>query len=270
MRALPTSAIGTSLLAFATSFGTAPAHADTLLGIDFSGTAWFIDAQTGASGAPTPNPFSQTNAMARSPGNAYFSATSTQLVSLDPVTGAATGGPALTLGTQNVAITGMSYLGTSLYAVNHVPLDPQTSADHLWLIDPLTGLGSANVQLALSGVQALAAYGGTLYGWHPDLGLVTINPASGAVTDPFPLAGASNEIQTLAFDDAGSLYGAHSALYRVSLSDGSLAFVGQGGYGNLRGMEFVAVAPVPEPSAWLMLIAGLGVMGWTAMRRRSS
>jgi len=267
MRVPPLSAIGSSLIALATFLTPLAACAGTILSIDLSGTTWFIDAQTGTSSAPVANPFSQTNSMARGPDGSYYTATNTQLVRLDPLTGAATGGPTLSLGAQGIAITGMTYFGPSLYAINGSAAGAPAGTDSLWTIDPLTGAGATNVQVTLSGIQALAAFGGMLYAWHPTAGLVTIDPTSGAVTDPFPLVGAANEIQTLAFDASGALYGAHSSLYRVSLSDGSLAFVGQGGYGNIRGMEFIDVAPVPEPSTWIMLMAGLGLMGRIALRR---
>jgi hypothetical protein len=30
------------------------------------------------------------------------------------------------------------------------------------------------------------------------------------------------------------------------------------------------IAPVPEPSTWAMLAAGLGLVGWTSRRRKTS
>jgi hypothetical protein len=34
--------------------------------------------------------------------------------------------------------------------------------------------------------------------------------------------------------------------------------------------DSIVFAPVPEPETWAMLLAGLGLVGWMARRRRTS
>jgi hypothetical protein len=37
---------------------------------------------------------------------------------------------------------------------------------------------------------------------------------------------------------------------------------------NVNAMEIFAIAPVPEPASWAMLLAGAGVLGGIKRRRR--
>jgi PEP-CTERM motif len=74
--------------------------------------------------------------------------------------------------------------------------------------------------------------------------------APGAASQPFTYSFANAHTATLAIGviDTGDFYGVSS------LSVSGLALAG-------------GVAPVPEPSSWALLAAGLGVVGWASRRR---
>ena len=43
-----------------------------------------------------------------------------------------------------------------------------------------------------------------------------------------------------------------------------------GQFRRINALEIYAVTPIPEPRAWAMLVGGLGMLGWVALRRRPS
>jgi Domain of unknown function (DUF4394)/PEP-CTERM motif len=59
-----------------------------------------------------------------------------------------------------------------------------------------------------------------------------------------------------------------SAFYRLNLGTGSATFVDTIGAGPLIGIA--ATGAVPEPSTWMMMLAGFGIIGAAVRRRRPS
>ncbi|MFD1610348.1 DUF4394 domain-containing protein [Sphingomonas tabacisoli] len=59
-----------------------------------------------------------------------------------------------------------------------------------------------------------------------------------------------------------------SNLYRVNLGTGAASLVGTVG-GGLALVDIAALAGVPEPGTWATMLAGFGLLGWAARRRRA-
>jgi hypothetical protein len=259
-------------LALAAAIGLAPlAHAD-IIAIESSGTVLVIDPVTGVGSILAAAGPSGANALARDPGGAFVTAAGGRLHTIDPLTGNATAGAMLDLAGAAIEITGLAWVGADLYAINRTGAGTPAAADTLWKIDPVTGLGLSAWNATSAGLQGLAANDGTLYGWDVTLGLVRLGlgGAGALVVDDVAAAtgtqGAS--IQTLAFDATGALYGAESSLYRIDPLSGAVAFVGTGGYGNVRGMEFRAGA-VPTPGSLLLVGLGIAAIVIAGRRRRT-
>ncbi|HEY3177512.1 MAG TPA: choice-of-anchor D domain-containing protein [Casimicrobiaceae bacterium] len=79
--------------------------------------------------------------------------------------------------------------------------------------------------------------------------MVTINPATGGITDVNPrVGGTASEVNTLAFSGTGALYGAATSLYTVDTTTGALTLVGALNPPIfVGGMAFVTAAPPAGP-----------------------
>lgn len=245
------------------------AHAG-ILGVSFSGAVFDVNPGTGAAtqlAASGPS----FNSLA-SDGAAYWSveAFGGRLSTIDPTTGAATLGPALTGLADETSIRGMAYFGGSLYAIQNTGGATSIGLDSLYRVDPITGAATFVGATGVTGLQALAAdSSGELYGWDVDFGLMKINSATGVATDvSASVGGSSDTVQALAFSGTGVLYGARNSLYTIDTATGTLTLVGAiSGSPDIRGIEFIAA--VPEPEIYAMLLAGLGLLGAAAARRRT-
>jgi hypothetical protein len=84
---------------------------------------------------------------------------------------------------------------------------------------------------------------------------------SGAVLGSFDLSGilAHNGIEGVTVDEKGTIY-----IVAEQIQDGS-----NGLDLNPKSQLIVLTAPVPEPETYAMLLAGLGLMGAIARRRKA-
>jgi len=103
----------------------------------------------------------------------------------------------------------------------------------------------------------------------------TAAPGGGVYTDVAPLGFSLSTANNVGFDISGltglAYFNIDNAFYTVNLSPGRVGaatFVGTIGSGPLIGLTATAGA-VPEPSTWIMMIAGFGIIGW-GMRFRHS
>jgi Domain of unknown function (DUF4394)/PEP-CTERM motif len=94
---------------------------------------------------------------------------------------------------------------------------------------------------------------------------VNVNGVAG-----FDIGASGNSFAALTDADTGK-----SGLYSINLATGAASFVGLFGIGGntaiappLLGLT-MATAPIPEPSTYALMLAGLGVIGWVARRRVS-
>lgn len=69
----------------------------------------------------------------------------------------------------------------------------------------------------------------------------------------------------LVFNSSNNFYG--NSINVLAWNGGSGPIVAIGNQRGVAGANFAALAPVPEPGSWALLLAGLGFMGWVARRR---
>ena len=271
----------------------------TMIGVSGSGNVYHIDEATGlgtfvgSTGIGFPYII---NSLARSPAGVYFSATDTSfpfpqsLFTIDPATGAGTIVASLSFGSVSPSIRALAFSPAGeLYAIHNQGL--LSSPNDLYLINPVTGAGTLAGSTGLCGIQSLTSSPtGLLYAWdfgcsgQTGLGLVTINPLTGAAIDVNPAMGGGS-MQSLAFSAAGALYGVNNnfvdgpginPFYSINTLTGEATTIGNGPYGytDLRGLECITCPPVqpaavPEPPAITLLGAGcLALVVARRMRRR--
>jgi hypothetical protein len=221
----------------------------TILGIQNNASVYTINEATGAATLLQNNPAFAANAMTRTSTGVYYVAGGLGnggLNTVNPVTGQVTAGPQIT---PNDDVRGLAASPADvIYAT--IASGGGSNAS-LYTINAATGattlIGAVGVMQALTFSSA-----GTLYGWSNVVGLVTIDPATAAVTDVNPSVGSADNIQTLAFSSGGVLYaGGQTNLYTVDVATGVLTLVGSlAPVTDLRGMEFLAAAP-PAPGVSL-------------------
>lgn len=222
-----------------------------------------IDAVSGTGASSGSLGWDYVNSLARDAGGNLFSVSQGQLVQIDPSD--LTLIPVVDLDGLGGA-TGLAFSPMGeLFAVAR----GQTGSDPLYRIDLATGAVTVVGDTRVFGLQGLEfSPSGILYGWSVQSGLVTLDPVTAHGTDVNPSVGASVEIQTLAFDSAGTLFGARDALFEIDTTTGVAAQVGPGGLGDIRG-----IALIPEPSVPRFLTLGLFVLGYcerAKSRARSS
>jgi len=141
----------------------------------------------------------------------------------------------------------------------------EPSSDDLVSVDKTTGqitiVGDSGLSTALTGLAM--GPGGTLYfGGFNDLnlvGLVSIDPATGAVTGDVAYAGFELVGMGLAFDESGVLFGieqlgsAGRNLVRIDPVTGAVTIIG-GTVDRLDALAFQTI--VPEPGALALLVIG--------------
>lgn len=111
---------------------------------------------------------------------------------------------------------------------------------------------------------------GILYGWEAGRGdgighgLVSMDVSTGVATDIGTAApGALTQVLTLAFDQAGNLYGAARRLHEVDVHTGEILSSGElASRSSIRGLQFVLV---DEPATIALL---LGALTFARLRRR--
>lgn len=215
----------------------APLARGDILGIQSNASVYSINETTGASTLRSNNPTFAANAMAKNSVGTYYTAGglgNSLLNTINPTTGVITAGLFIS---GNDDVRGLAFSpGDVLYAT----IAGGSPSSSLYTINVSTG--ATTLIAAVGPMQALTfSASGTLYGWSSLLGLVTIDPATGGVTDVDPSVGSAEGIQTLAFSPGGVLYAGSPDLYIVDVTTGELTLVAPiTPVNNLRGMEFMS------------------------------
>ena len=162
-------------------------------------------------------------------------------------------------------------------AAAHVePIVGRTTTNALLSFDSAT-LTNASTRANITGLQSvrkrilsidLRPTTGVLYGVSTTIGSLGFN---GNGVAGFDIGASGFAFAALTDADTGK-----SGLHSISLATGAASFIGAFGIsGNtaigppLLGLTMVT-APVPEPSNYALMLAGLMGMGWIARRRRTA
>ena len=180
------------------------------------------------------------NALARAPSGALYSFTNEGtceqewLVQMPSSGGAATTVGALSGLPVEVFIAGLAFSpGGTLYAViGHCHGEYRLFAT----IDPSTAAATQIAELPehISGID-FDPVSGVLYGWSLDSGLVTIDPATGALSDVNPAQGG-DVLQALVALPDGSLLAARNTLFSINKATGEVTEL-PGSLPDVRGLE---------------------------------
>lgn len=163
------------------------------------------------------------------------------------------------------------------------PLDGSTTMDGAYTFamgDVNFGKVPSFSAVAYTNADTDPATGTTLYAIDPTLGaLIQITaPNGGAVSTVGSLGiGAFTTVSAFDIVTVGGVNtaffttiisgGLSSNLYSVNLGTGAATLVGTIGAAN--GLQGFALAPVPEPGTWALMLTGLAGLGVLARRRRS-
>jgi hypothetical protein len=217
-----------------------PAQGFDLIGVTFAGQVLRIDSTSGATqvlanGQIGKNglAFDEQDRLWTTVRSGTTGAFQYHLAIVDPFTGAET----LPFGTANVGdLRGMT-IGDSgeLLAIRD-----GSPSDQLVRIDLSTGVVTAIGATGLSGLQALDDTVLGLRGWDIGLGLVRIDPTTGAAIDPFPGVVGPAGLQWLATEaSTGRLLVGRTTLQDLDLATGTVGpAVAIQGSPDLRGVEF--------------------------------
>ncbi len=224
--------------------GLGEGTAATLLGVGWNlcpvGT---IDTDTGAWTFLGNAGFDGCNSLARNAAGVFYTVgdpgVGQALVTIDPGTGAGTQ-VALLNPELNVRALAFSPSGV-LYAVGDAG-----PSDELWTIDTATGNGTLVGGMGFDAVQAMAFdfLDGTLYATDNNLGLLTVDPATGTATDVNGSVGGNGDVQTITVLPSGEIFGIRNDLFTIDPVTGVYTLVATGGYPDLRGADFFGPIPV--------------------------
>jgi hypothetical protein len=270
----------TIAVAFAlTAAATTPSWAQlALLGNDFNGVLYDVDATTGAAGNPRSTGVTTLVGISFGPDGVLYGLATfgsnfpNSLVSIDPATGAAT--VIGDTGLDNIYEGDLDFDPTTgvLYGIQdaaNAPSPPRL----LFTIDPSTGDATAVGDVGGRGDLSAMAFdsSGTLFVLNTsDDELLTVNKSTAAIVSSVNLSLAIGALAGMDFHPAtGTLYvvdgppGGTNSLYTLNPATGALTFIGSTGLAQgLAGLAFL----IPEPGS--LSLAAIGAMAVFFRRRR--
>lgn len=222
--------------------------AQDLLVVAWGGATALVNSYTGA---VTPLATGQQghNSLARAANGIFWSArritaTSSWLTNINPNTGAAT-----QVYSTSHDLRGLSLgPGNTLYGIKDA-----AGADLLMRIDTTNGSIATIGSTGTPNLQGLALHQGVLYAWDTFLGLMIVDPTTGAATDPFPgVAGPVYQQSLCSHPDGRLLLGGGNSsgqdqLFSVDTTTGVTSLIGNlSGIVDVRGIEPLNGFSVPQ------------------------
>lgn len=215
---------------------------DVIIGIEWHLTncaVYSLDPQTGSGSSVGLAGFGKANSMAQDSAGRLYAVGgegAQGLYTIDPLTGEGTFVAALAVGDVRALAFDADDV---LYGIVNGP----GVIDHVYVFDPVDGSAQFVGSTGFSSIQgADVAADGTLYAWDIQNGLLTVDTVTGDATDVNFNVGGTFLIQSIVFDDDGTLYGAGDKLYVIDADTGDWATVGTGEYDDLRGVEIIRLA----------------------------
>lgn len=213
-----------------------PAHAQELLGVNFAGQAFAVNTATGQSRLVGATGSTFCNAMARQGGVLYASVRNGQqhlLVTIDPITAVAS----VRFANLGVDLRGLadSPVANELFGI----VNGTNDADRLVRVNLTTGaVTNVGSPMRRTGIQALTRRNGVLLAWDVQAGLLRIDQTAGNATDISASVGTNGaDVQFLATDEQGRLFGGSDQLFSIDAATGLPTTIGAPGIGGLRGAE---------------------------------
>jgi hypothetical protein len=226
-----------------------PKTDESLIGVTWNGSLVELDTTTGSSTTIGYPGFSSLNSLAvDSQGDLYTIPDSESntglLIKINPQTGQGTIATTFNNDFNGVkaSVRDLAFSNDGmLYGIHNNAGPGFIGEDSLFKLNPNTGEVTLIGDTGLSSLQSLAiASDGSLYSWDFNgVGLVKINPFTGVATDVNASLNSNENIQDLAFDYNGILYGAGegNALYKIDPITGKATQVSSST--GVRGIAFV-------------------------------
>lgn len=209
------------------------AHAQDLIGVEWSGNLVAIDGYTGiattiGTGAVGQNSVAVAGGAIWTQQRTGLSPYSYDLSIVDPVAGTAT-----PLFNNSIDLRGMAGDGNStlIWATHDTG-----SADDLVLLDTTTGNITTIGPTGFTSIQALEWHNGVLYALDNGAGLLVVDPGTGTATDVNPSVGVpSTGNQFLASRGDGTLICGRSSIFEIDTVTGQTTLIGSSGASDIRG-----------------------------------
>ncbi len=170
------------------------------------------------------------------------------LYTIDTRTGAST----FVVATPLLSLLGLAFgPNGELYAIgNRVP-QQASSPDDLFRIDLATGNATLVGGLGTISMTSIASWGGILWGYDKEVGLVRIDPQTAQVTDVRPGFGGPYDLgESICFRPDGMGYQVDYWLWTFDPADGVPARIGETGWRGVLGCaEYLEDPNGPEPFA---------------------
>jgi hypothetical protein len=229
-----------------------PAAAQDMLALDVGGGVHRVDSRTGVRGqVGTLGTSALYNCLAVTPSGVVYTVGGTNVMTIDPQTGAGTIVAQVSGGPVPLSPRGLAYrpLDGMLLAVFDVGWD---DIDELWEIDPVSGVATPVGPTGGLVIQALTFDpSGVLYAYNLSvIGLCTLDQNTGLATDVGAADGVT-DVQFLTVTGDGRLFGGRNTLYEFDRATGVRTAIANipNEFVDLRGCDWIGLGCETEAVA---------------------